>query len=436
MSTNDTKPRAKPGYLPFNLKTTIYICIAILPVIIANFTISYILTANNFLALFMLHTGTYLLISLIVFYSIHKLQYQPLIKVFSKMTHFLKEELSGRDNIAVLTGDNHFKSEIEEIDHQFRSLKEQFNDLLAKLDDEQYQKEEVLTKVIREKETILANLDHISSKITNLTKQEKTLNTELSILGSSILVTLMSVDELGPTLNKQSITILESSELVTTMVQSMKNISKITHEKKELSAQLELTSKSCNDRMEEAMDAISKISTSTEQMMDMIEVIDSIAQQTNLLAMNAAIEAAHAGESGSGFAVVADEVRNLAEQTAVNSKTINDTLKTEISNIKHADKANKIAIESFNAIVQEINQVTKAMDEILIEITKVLEGNHQIVDSIDTLLDITSQIKEKSGVIYQNTNIINEGVTLTSKISSEMMSEFDEILNYITKSHE
>lgn len=93
-----------------------------------------------------------------------------------------------------------------------------------------------------------------------------------------------------------------------------------------------------------------KIAEESGSLMEASSVIQHIASQTNLLAMNAAIEAAHAGEAGKGFAVVADEIRKLAEDSAAQGKTITSTLKTLSGEIETLSASSKTVEEKFNVI--------------------------------------------------------------------------------------
>lgn len=133
------------------------------------------------------------------------------------------------------------------------------------------------------------------------------------------------------------------------------------------------TANEANDKMTQAVAAMSDIESSTDEMLGLIDVINDVAARTNLLSMNAAIEAAHAGESGRGFAVVAEEIRKLAGQTSEHAKRISTTLKAETDKIKLAGEMNRAAGDSFQKITDEIREIVDAFGEMVAGINEALQ---------------------------------------------------------------
>ena len=142
-----------------------------------------------------------------------------------------------------------------------------------------------------------------------------------------------------------------------------------------------------------------KIAEQSDGLIEASNIIENIASQTNLLAMNAAIEAAHAGEAGKGFAVVADEIRKLAEESSSQSKAISTTLKTITTEIEDLATAAALAVEKFTAISSHANEVR------------------------DSAVGVGTAMKEQSAAgtdVMQSMQEINEA-TLTVKKGSEKM---------------
>ena len=152
----------------------------------------------------------------------------------------------------------------------------------------------------------------------------------------------------------------QASSAVVEMTASIENISAVSSKS---GTGIELLSKSVAAGIETAETSahtIASLTESSEALQEVVAVIGAISSQTNLLAMNAAIEAAHAGESGKGFAVVAEEIRRLAEETATNSKTIEDGLRTFFGKINLAEESNRHIGEAFREIGDAISATRSA----------------------------------------------------------------------------
>ena len=139
---------------------------------------------------------------------------------------------------------------------------------------------------------------------------------------------------------------------------------------------------------------IREIARESESLLEINSVMQNIASQTNLLSMNAAIEAAHAGESGRGFAVVADEIRKLAESSSQQSKTISGVLKKIKSSIDKITRSTDNVMSKFGAIEGGVRVVAEQENGILNAMTEQGAGSAQIMQAIAQLNDITGQVKD------------------------------------------
>jgi methyl-accepting chemotaxis protein len=186
--------------------------------------------------------------------------------------------------------------------------------------------------------------------------------------------------------------------------------------------------------LQEVAADIQEIARESEGLLEINAVMENIASQTNLLSMNAAIEAAHAGEAGKGFAVVADEIRKLAENSGEQSKTISTVLKKIKDSIDKITRSTDNVLNKFEAIDSEVRTVSEQEENIRCAMEEQGAGSKQILEAIGQLNEETQVVKGGSEEMLEGSKqVIQESRSLemvTQEIANgmnEMASGADQI---------
>ena len=233
-----------------------------------------------------------------------------------------------------------------------------------------------------------------------------------------------SFDELIEQIKTQSEFMFGSSAAIEELASGITYISKAVKEKKDFAKDILNVSESGPEKLNLSNRAIEKTIKSTGHIIEMISIINNIASQTNLLAMNAAIEAAHAGERGRGFSVVADEIRKLAKETAKNAKSISSVLKETNENIKILSDLNKVTSEFFINLFQGTRTLVKSIEEIKMSVDDLYFGVTEVINSNKALAEITEKVKEKSNIISESVDSIGINNEELNKLSNNSIEDF------------
>lgn len=215
----------------------------------------------------------------------------------------------------------------------------------------------------------------------------------------------------------QAAAVNESSASIEQMIANVSNIEKSTENKLSVIHELETHAIQLEKDMVLNVQDMEATFDSTVVISEMISVINKVASQTNLLAMNAAIEAAHAGEFGKGFSVVADEIRTLAEQTASNAKNISSSLGEIVGKIDKTTKQTQNSSITITRVIGGITDVTDGMNETMSGLKEIAIGNQQITESLSELNRMTQEIKSSGTEMQKDSHSIENSF---SKITGKM----------------
>ena len=179
--------------------------------------------------------------------------------------------------------------------------------------------------------------------------------------------------------------------------------------------------------LQEVASDIQEITRESEGLLEINAVMENIASQTNLLSMNAAIEAAHAGEAGKGFAVVADEIRKLAESSGEQSKTIGTVLKKIAESIKKITGSTDNVLAKFEAIDSSVKTVSQQEENIRNAMEEQAAGSKQLLESTGGLNEITQRVKTGSVEMLEGSReVMNESQNL-EKLTQEITGGMNEM---------
>jgi len=267
---------------------------------------------------------------------------------------------------------------------------------------------------------ITANIQSIKGRIINQSASVTETNATMEQV-------TININKLNGNIENQTAHVSQASAAIEEMVA---NIASVTDTLVKNSANVEnLTDSSEIGRsgLQEVSTDIKEIAHESEGLLEINSVMNNIAAQTNLLSMNAAIEAAHAGEAGKGFAVVADEIRKLAENSSAQSKTIGTVLKKIKESIDKITHSTENVLSKFDAIETSIEVVAQQEENIRRAMEEQGEGSKQILDGISNVNSITKQVQLGSREMLDGAKeVIQESINL-EKATQEITSGINEM---------
>ena len=250
---------------------------------------------------------------------------------------------------------------------------------------------------------LAGNMTETASAVNQISANVEGIKQQAIRQAASVGQTSATVEEIINTIKKlderielQASSVARSSASVEEMVANIGSITQTLEKSDDAIKNLATATADGKDTVLNSNTITQKIAEESGSLLEASSVIQHIASQTNLLAMNAAIEAAHAGEAGKGFAVVADEIRKLAEDSAAQGKTITAILKTFSNEIEVLSASSKTVEEKFNTIFS-LSEEVKTMSNSLTEAMREQEnGSKEVLAAIRDINAVTVEVKEGS----------------------------------------
>lgn len=267
---------------------------------------------------------------------------------------------------------------------------------------------------------ITANIQSIKGQVTNQsTSVRETHKTMENLVGN--------IKSLNSHVENQSDNISQASSAIEEMVANINSVTATLVGNAGNVKTLQESSEVGRNGLQEVSENIREIARESEGLLEINSLMENIASQTNLLSMNAAIEAAHAGEAGKGFAVVAGEIRKLAENSSTQSKTIATVLKKIKESIDKITRSTENVLNNFEAIDTSITIVAEQEENIRHAMEEQGIGSKQILDGVGNVNELTRQVKDDSNDMENGArNVIQESGSL-EKSTLEITSGMNEM---------
>ncbi|MCR5289530.1 MAG: HAMP domain-containing protein [Treponema sp.] len=352
-----------------------------------------------------------------------------ILKALRPLIHVQKTIEGIASGNADLTQRIHIKS-----NNEIGAVVEGFNSFIEKL-------QSIITQIKNSKndlgiagEDLSASSEDTSSAITQILDNIESVTNQINMQSNSVQETAGAVNEISSNIESlermiesQSSGVSQASAAVEQMIGNIASVNQSVEKMAESFSELRTHAQNGSQKQDDVNERIEEIESQSDMLQEANQAIANIASQTNLLAMNAAIEAAHAGDAGKGFSVVADEIRKLSETSTAQSKTIGEQLTKIRDSISSVVTASAESSQTFKNVATMI----QGTDQLVIQIKGAMEeqqiGSRQINDTLRAMNDSTLEVKTASREMTQGNKQILQQVRNLQEATMTMKDSINEM---------
>jgi len=284
---------------------------------------------------------------------------------------------------------------------------------------------------VRESESALSRMREISAGIVDDIYKE---NEAMAVATTSQEKISRSISSVGSSAAKQSIIVNDSSAAITEISANIRSVAQLSEKASEVTRSLSVMTINGSGKLRETMKSIVNLKEASGRVNSIVEAIQNISDQTNLLAMNAAIEAAHAGKAGAGFSVVAGEVRKLAEESLKSAREIGVIISEMTLAIAEGVNSAEETEKAFTQITDSVSSTSRIIDEVSASMEEQQNAAEDVSTAMSNLVEVSTLLKNESEEQELFNREMKESFTslLTSienlSDRSRILKEMDEIL--------
>jgi methyl-accepting chemotaxis protein len=348
---------------------------------------------------------------------------QSIVKPIFGVTLTLKDISEGEGDLTKQIQSN-AKNEIGDLSRYFNLTLEKIRNLVVVIKKQSAFLFDIGTELASNMTESAAAINEITANIQNIKARVINQSASVTETNATMEQITVNINKLNSHVEKQTANVSESSSAIEEMLANVQSVTQTLVKNSANVSDLKDASEVGRRGLQGVAADIQEIARESEGLLEINSVMENIASQTNLLSMNAAIEAAHAGEAGKGFAVVADEIRKLAESSGEQSKTIGTVLKKIKDSIDKITRSTGEVLTRFEAIDGGVKTVSEQEENIRNAMEEQGQGSKQILEAVGQLNEITQQVKGGSAKMLEGSKeVIQESKNLelvTQEITNGM----------------
>ncbi len=269
--------------------------------------------------------------------------------------------------------------------------------------------------------------DYREKAVAAVTKEYETIYCMITNLNHIIQQVQQATGRVVNSVHNQTAALVEFSSAIEEMTAGIQNISRISSERDASISEMANMAKTSEEEIKETIQAITQTENHITQIGEMMEMIENVASRTNILSMNASIEAAHAGEAGKGFSVVAEEIKKLAEAAGESTQNVEDALSKITSEVRHTVESTENSEHIYGTMINGFMELTGALHEMIGQLNEMSAGSRQTVEAIYELRELNSIVDESAVSINSAVDDLNQRLGHIAEISQTSMHTISEL---------